>query len=314
MTTETGATAPDTKTDPSAGQRIAIVEVAEGVRLACTVPRDLAIHEGDQCVMEHDRILEFGRAVKLLGPEEQRDRWRLAGVALRCATLQDQAKAKESAVMGRMAWETVKSKARKRGITLRIARARYSFDRAVLMILFVSDERLDLKELVGELAGELRTRVDIQQIGARDEASLLGGLGPCGRELCCCAWLRRFDQVNVRMAKAQGIAPNPAVISGMCGRLKCCLRYEYEQYRDLERLVPREGTIVECPAGRGEVVCRNTLARRVKVRLDGDHLVEYDATEVRKVWGDEKRKTEEKDERKSEEIGDEDPGAEWAEP
>lgn len=314
MSTETSQTIPEPKPTTAAAQRVAIVEVAEGTRLACAVPRELAIHEGDQCVMEHDRILEFGRVVKLLAPEERKDRWRPVGVVLRCATLQDQARAKESAVMGRMARETVKAKVRKRGMPLRIVRVRFSFDRAVLMILFTSDERLDLKDLVGELAGELRTRVDIKQIGVRDEAALLGGIGPCGRELCCCSWLRRFDPVNVRMAKTQGIAPNPGAISGMCGRLKCCLRYEFDQYRDLERLVPREGTTVECPAGRGLVISRNPLAQRVKVRLDVDHVVEYDANEVKKVWTGDRRKTDEKDERKAEETGDEDPGAQWAEP
>jgi len=126
-------------------------------------------------------------------------------------------------------------------------------------------------------------------------------MGPCGRMLCCCTWLKRFESVNVRMAKAQAISLNPASMSGMCGRLKCCLRYEFEQYRDLSRNMPRDGARVECPHGTGRVLSRNILSQRVKVRLEDDRIVEYEAREVHRA-------------RRNRRGGDEDPRNQRAKP
>jgi cell fate regulator YaaT (PSP1 superfamily) len=115
----------------------------------------------------------------------------------------------------------------------------------------------------------------------RDEAGIIGGIGPCGRTLCCCTWLRHFESINVKMAKAQRVSLNPTSMSGSCGRLKCCMRYEYDVYRDLTRGLPRNGSVVECPDGRGMVLGTNILAQRVKVQLDDERIVEYAAGEVK---------------------------------
>ncbi len=302
-----------TRPDAVAPEPIAIVDVCAGVRVVCGVPRGLTFHAGDYCVLEHDRMQEFGRIVRLVEETEGRHSWHPTGMVIRCATLQDQARAKEGAVMSRMAKETVLAKARHYGEAFHIAQVRYSFDRRVLIVTVVSEERRDLGKLAGELAEELHTRVDIRQIGSRDEAALLGGMGVCGRSLCCGTWLRRFAPINIRMAKVQGLALHPGALSGLCNRLKCCLRYEVEQYRELDGFIPREGALVECPAGRGEVIARNVPLQRVRLRLDSGHIVEYDAREIRKVWRDRGPKVLAKPPVKNEETAHEDSHPQWPE-
>jgi cell fate regulator YaaT (PSP1 superfamily) len=125
----------------------------------------------------------------------------------------------------------------------------------------------------------------MRQIGVRDEAGIIGGVASCGRALCCCTWLHAFAPINVRMAKTQRMSLNPVTISGMCGRLKCCLRYEYDCYREMGRDLPFDGSVVECPGGRGCVVDRNILARRLRVRLEDNRVQEYAAEQVACVRG-----------------------------
>jgi len=165
-------------------------------------------------------------------------------------------------------------------------RVKYSFDRSVLVILFAAEERVDFQEMVKEISDELRTRVEMKQIGIRDEAGITGGLGPCGRNLCCCTWLNNFESINVKMAKIQRLSLNPGAISGMCGRLKCCLLYEYENYRELGRLLPRDGAAVKCPDGKGYVIDKDILAQRVRVRLDDERVLEYGADDVETIWSE----------------------------
>ena len=124
----------------------------------------------------------------------------------------------------------------------------------------------------------------MKQIGVRDEAGIIGGMGICGRKLCCCTWLRDFESVNVKMAKAQRLSLNPAAISGSCGRLKCCLRYEYEQYKEYGRGMPRQGATVDCPEGRGCVVGRDLLTQRLRVCLENQRVITCEADEATEVW------------------------------
>lgn len=268
---------------------IAYVEVDDGPRLRCYSPPDLAIHEGDQCIVEADRMVEFGRVVRLEECELESSSEKKMPKVLHRATLQDKAKADENALMNKIAMETCTARAEKYELNIRLIRVRYSFDRAVLIVLFKAEERVDCREMVNELAGELRTRVEMKQIGVRDEAGFVGGVGPCGRRLCCSTWLHHFESVNVKMAKIQGLSLNPGAISGMCGRLKCCLRYEYEQYRELGRYLPREGACVQCPGGKGHVIGKNIPAQRVRVRMDDDRVLEYGADEVKNLVGKRER-------------------------
>lgn len=263
--------------------RFANVEIEDGPRLKCFCDPGLAIHVGDQCIVEADNVLEAGRVVELEELDLQDSADKRSARVIRCATLQDQAKAKDNALRSRMAQDSCLAKVEKFGLEMRLGRVRYSFDRKVLMVLFTAENRVDFREMVKELAGELHTRVEMKQIGVRDEAGHIGGMGPCGRAMCCCSWLHRFESINVKMAKAQGLSLNPVTISGMCGRLKCCLRYEYDQYRELGRKLPREGATVEGPEGEGKVIGRDVLTQRVRVRMEQDRIVELDADDIRGV-------------------------------
>lgn len=259
---------------------VVYIEVDEGTRVKCSCPSELVLHEGAQCVFEAEKILDFGQ-VAVRG-EETVDPAKAVGMGrvVRRATLQDQAKANENALMSRMALKTCTENAQKHNLPMRLVRVRYSFDRAVLLVLFVAEERIDFREMVKELAAEFRTRVEMRQIGVRDEAGIIGGLGVCGRTLCCCSWLHHFASINVKMAKCQRVSLNPGAMGGMCGRLKCCLRFEYDGYREVSRILPNDGDLVQCPDGKGRVVDKNVLAQRVRVRLDDERMFEYRADEV----------------------------------
>ena len=155
-------------------------------------------------------------------------------------------------------------------IQMKLVSADYTLDGRKVVFYFVAEGRVDFRELVRDLANTLRVRVEMKQIGARDETKVTGGIGPCGRELCCSSWLRDFEAVTVKMAREQGLALNPSRLAGMCGRLKCCLRYEYASYVELKRALPNVGKRVQCVKGDGRVVRQNTLKQTVLVQRDED--------------------------------------------
>ncbi len=264
--------------------RSAYVEIEDGPRLICEAPDGVPVHVGDECIIAIGDVEEVGHVAKLVDepvpPEEGEDPPRV----LRMATLQDHARAGENAVRSKMALQRVAELAAERGCEIHIVRGRYSYDRSHLRVLYSSEGNFDERTLGRDLAHELKCRVDLRQIGVRDEAGIVGGIGVCGRKLCCCSWLRQFDSVNVKMAKVQKLSLNPSTISGNCGRLKCCLRYEYDNYREMGRGLPRSGSMVECPGGAGQVVAVNVLLQKVKVRLEDNRYVEYDADDIRPVY------------------------------
>ena len=261
--------------------RILTVRLADGVELRCFSPAELAIHEGDQCVVEHDRVHEFGCVVSL-EPHEDASAAPRQGMAtaLRRATLQDQAKAKENAVVGHMALKTVLKKIEDQRLPIRVIQLRYSFDRAVLCLTYTAEERMECRELIKALIGELHVRVELKQIGVRDAARLVGGVAACGRKLCCCSWLEDFAVVSVKMAKTQRLSLNPGTIGGMCTRLKCCLRYEHDVYKGLAERMPRDGVQVKCPDGLGRVLDKDVLGQRVRVRMEDGRMLTLAASQV----------------------------------
>ncbi len=251
----------------------------DGSILSGAGPAELAIHQGDWCVLQNGRILEYGRVQKL----EETDEPRIPDgmpVALRRATLQDQSKAHENSVHARMALATCQRKAAAHKLPLKILSVRYSFDRMILAVTFTAEERVDYREFLKDISGELKTHVDMRQVGVRDASGRVGGMGTCGRRMCCALWLKKFEAVGVKMAKQQRLALNPATISGMCGRLKCCLRYEQEVYGELARSMPGDGDEVRIPEGRGIVADRDIPRQRVKVRLEDNRVFDYPAREV----------------------------------
>ncbi len=157
---------------------------------------------------------------------------------------------------------------RERSLAMKLVSAEFTYDFRKVTFYFVAEGRIDFRDLVRDLANTLRVRVEMKQIGARDETKVTGGLGPCGRELCCSSWLRDFEAVTVKMAREQGLALNPSRLAGMCGRLKCCLRYEYATYTELKRNIPNVGKRVQSVHGDGKVLRQNILKQTVLIQLD----------------------------------------------
>jgi len=155
-----------------------------------------------------------------------------------------------------------------RGLEMKLVNVGLTYDGRKAVFYFVAEKRVDFRNLVRDLANALRLRVEMQQIGARDETKATGGIGPCGRELCCSSWLRDFEAVTVKMAREQGLALNPSRLAGMCGRLKCCLRYEYATYVELKRGLPAVGKRVESVKGNGKVLRQNILKQTVLIQVD----------------------------------------------
>ena len=276
--------------------RVGKIRVDGGSEVYCVVPADLALQEGDQCVVEVNRVPEFGVLQRFVQGEGMQSPGETPGVVLRRATLQDRSRAAENAVLSKMARETCETCAKKMGLELHLIEVHYSFDRSVLRVLFSSEKHSDTRELAKKLSADLHTRVEMRQIGVRDRAAIVGGIGPCGRRLCCATWLKQFDSVNVKMAKVQRLSLNPTSIGGICARLRCCLRYEYELYRELSEGLPRQGAQVVCPDGSGSVIGVDISRRRVRVRLANDHVLEYDAEKVRCIESRREPETGEEDE------------------
>lgn len=260
------------------------VEIKDGPRVWCECPGQMSVHRGDYCVIEHDGCTEYGLVVSFTEGKTQSQEHEDLGSILRRATLQDQSKAAESSLRTKMALEKCEAKAREHEIDIRIVRGRYSFDRSVLFLVFSAEEKVDTREFNRDVAADLGCKVRDSQIGVRDEAGIIGGIGPCGRNFCCCSWLNKFESINVKMAKRQRMSLSPASIGGCCGRLKCCLKYEYDTYRELDKFLPKIGTKVEGHEGKGKVIDKNILRQTVTVKTEDHRTVEYRGDEVHRSW------------------------------
>ena len=170
--------------------------------------------------------------------------------------------------------ETCARKIQDRKLPMKLIDAEFSFDRSKIIFYFTAEGRVDFRELVKDLANAFKTRIELKQIGVRDEAKILGGLGPCGRALCCATYLKDFEPVTIKMAKEQNLPLNPTKISGLCGRLMCCLGYEYKTYKDLMKGMPRVGDILKTEKGPGKVISVNAIGRSATVELENGTQVE----------------------------------------
>ena len=251
-------------------------------------PDGLSVKEGDLVVVETSKGLELGDVVK--GNHEVDDGkvvQPLRPVA-RVATDDDRRIAALCRKREKEAYVVCKQKIAEHGLDMKLVDVECSFEGNKILFFFSSDGRVDFRELVKDLAGVFRTRIELRQIGVRDEARMLGGLGICGRAFCCGTFMDEFQPVSTKMAKTQSMSLNPSKISGTCGRLMCCLRYEQEAYEELVKNVPKNGAFVETPDGYGNVAQVNILRQTVRVKLDGpgeDTVKAYDADEVAAIPG-----------------------------
>jgi cell fate regulator YaaT (PSP1 superfamily) len=228
----------------------------------------LALSDGDLVVVETARGLALGtvRRPPASGLQTSARRDRVLRKAESKDLTRDEANKEREHDARRLCLQLI----RDRRLPMKLVKVDVLFDASKAVFYFCADGRVDFRELVRDLAQALHTRIEMKQIGARDESKLVGGVGPCGRELCCSTWLREFQAVSVKMAKEQGLSLNPSKLSGMCGRLKCCLRYEYSTYLELRRGLPRIGTTVTSLKGDGEVVRHNVLRQSALVRRSDD--------------------------------------------
>ena len=187
---------------------------------------------------------------------------------LRLATKQDERTMEENRAKEKQAYEACLEKIREHQLDMQLVSAEYAFDGSKILFFFTADERVDFRELVKNLASSFHTRIELRQIGVRDKAKMVGGLGICGRPFCCASFLDDFQPVSIKMAKTQNLSLNPTKISGTCGRLMCCLKYEQDAYEDLIRTSPKLESFVDTPDGRGTVVELDLLRQRVKVRFE----------------------------------------------
>jgi cell fate regulator YaaT (PSP1 superfamily) len=187
---------------------------------------------------------------------------------IRIATEEDIARAKEIKEREKEAFKICCDCIAQHGLDMRLVDVEYAYDGSKLLFYFTADGRVDFRELVKDLASIFRTRIELRQIGVRDEAKMLGGIGICGRPFCCSSFLNEFHPVSIKMAKEQSLSLNPSKISGTCGRLMCCLKYEQNTYEELNKIVPPVDSIVDTPEGRGTVVETNLLKQLIKVSLD----------------------------------------------
>ena len=187
---------------------------------------------------------------------------------IRIATAEDLQKITENKKKEQEALEICQQKINEHKLDMKLVDVEYTFDNNKILFYFTADGRVDFRELVKDLASIFRTRIELRQIGVRDESKMLGGLGICGRPFCCSTFLGEFQPVSIKMAKEQSLSLNPTKISGTCGRLMCCLKYEQDVYEQLLKITPKVGAIVNSPDGKGQVIDSNLLTGMIKVRLD----------------------------------------------
>lgn len=234
-------------------------------------PKGLTIEKGENVIVETARGTECGEVV-VTGRRIDEKEWNQPiKPVVRIATKHDVEQMRKNREKEQYAFQVCSEKVERHKLDMKLIDVEYTFDNNKILFYFTADGRVDFRELVKDLASVLKTRIELRQIGVRDEAKMLGGLGICGREFCCSTFLGEFQPVSIKMAKEQGLSLNPTKISGTCGRLMCCLKYEQNAYEDLLRITPRQGSAVQTPEGRGIVTEVSLLTGYLKVNLDKNH-------------------------------------------
>lgn len=248
-------------------------------------PENLDIKAGDHVIVETARGIEYGSVVENIKEVDEENVIMPLKPVIRVATAEDDKKAQSNREKEKKAFKICKEKIKKHGLEMKLINTEYTFDNNKVLFYFTADGRIDFRELVKDLASVFKTRIELRQVGVRDETKMLGGIGICGRPLCCNTYLSEFIPVSIKMAKEQNLSLNPTKISGICGRLMCCLKNEQEAYEYLNSNLPNVGEKVKTFDGfKGEVLSVNVLRQKVKIVIeqnDEREVKEYSVNELK---------------------------------
>jgi len=258
------------------------IQFRPGQKIYYFDPAGIDCKAGDHVIIDTARGAEFGTCTAGVHTISTKDVVVPLRPVLRIATAQDEKIAAENQAREKKAYDICLQKIAEHQLDMQLVSAECAFDGSKILFFFTADERVDFRELVKNLASVFHTRIELRQIGVRDKAKMVGGLGICGRPFCCASFLDDFQPVSIKMAKTQNLSLNPTKISGTCGRLMCCLKYEQEAYEDLLRTSPKAESFVDTPDGRGTVVEVDLLRQRVKVRMEEhpETITYYANTEI----------------------------------
>lgn len=285
--------------------RIVGVKFKENGKVYHFDPADLPLKLGMFVIVETARGLEYGEVTVPVTDIPDEDLVSPLKKVVRIATPADTRQVEANLRKEKEAYDICVQKIEKHGLEMKLIHVEYSFDANKILFYFTANGRVDFRELVKDLAGIFRTRIELRQVGVRDEAKMMGGLCVCGRPLCCSTFLNDFQPVSIKMAKEQGLSLNPAKISGTCGRLMCCLKYEQDSYEALHKITPPVGSLVKTPRGNGTVVTAGLLSGKLRVRLEGSEngtFEEFDRTEVKFLRKGQKRDRDKLDEKEMEAL------------
>lgn len=244
-------------------------------------PNDINIKQDDFVIVETSRGVEFGKVVIANRVVSEDDVVLPLKQVIRIATPEDIAIVRKNNELAKEAYSVCKRKIVEHDLEMNIVEVEYTFDRNKVIFYFTAEGRIDFRNLVKDLAAQFKMRIELRQIGVRDEAKLLGGIGPCGRKLCCSTFLGDFEPVSIKMAKDQNLSLNPAKISGLCGRLMCCLKYENDTYEEAKKQLPDIGQRIETSYGKGRVVGLNMLEKLVHIEIENNgNRIEYTLDEM----------------------------------
>ena len=257
-----------TVTEPVTTAEVVDIQFRPGQKVYFFDPAGLTLNQGDHVIIDTARGPEYGICTAGNHRIPQSDVVSPLRPVIRIANAQDERVALENQAKERRAYDACQQKIREHELDMQLVSAECAFDGSKLLFFFTADERVDFRDLVKDLAGTFHTRIELRQIGVRDKAKMVGGLGICGRPFCCASFLDDFQPVSIKMAKTQNLSLNPTKISGTCGRLMCCLKYEQDAYDDLLRTSPKAESFVDTPDGRGTVTEVDLLRQRVKVRME----------------------------------------------
>lgn len=244
-------------------------------------PNGMTFEENENVILEASKTLAFGTVVIPTRDMDEDDLALPLKKVIRKTVPEDIKKVEENVVLSKKAFDICDKKIEERKLDMHLVDVEYAFDRSKVIFFFIADKRIDFRELVRDLASELKTRIELRQIGVRDEAKIIGGIGPCGLPLCCATFLGDFEPVSIKMAKDQNLSLNPTKISGACGRLMCCLKFENAEYERLRKCLPDVGHKRNFPDGFGQVISVNVLGEKIRVSLkDEERIVEYKLEDI----------------------------------